>query len=96
MDWNRELCACVGIFTLVGGLDGAFIFDITDDHLDAFFLEDAPLGLCGAGGGEDGDAAELGPLGENCVQDEAANVARGAEEEDVLERHNVVYAAELE
>jgi hypothetical protein len=57
----------VYIHTFISSLNGIFIFKITDDYLHALLLEVFPLGLCSALRGEDGNAAELGALGEDCV-----------------------------
>jgi hypothetical protein len=57
----------VYILTFISSLDDRFIFKITDDYLHALLLELFSLGLCGALGGENGNAAELGALGEDCV-----------------------------
>lgn len=79
--------------TLIRLLDGLLVLDITDNDLDTLrglqVVKECGLGLRGGGRGEDGDAVELVARGEDAGQDVFADVARGAEEEDVagLEGH---------
>lgn len=72
--------------TLVGSLDGILVFDVTNKNLDLLLLQFGEVRgfrLCRARGSKDGDAGELGARGEDGVEDEGADLACGAEEEEV-------------
>lgn len=73
--------------------DGLLVPDVSDNDFDALggpqVVKKCGFRLRGGGRGEDGDAVERVARGEDRGQDVPADVARGAEEEDVarLERH---------
>jgi hypothetical protein len=80
----------IGIFTVIGSLDGVLIFDITNDYLDILPFQCFQIrgfGLGSAWGSKDGHPAELGPRGEDGGQDERADLARCTEEKYILGSH---------
>lgn len=77
---------------LVRFFDGIFVFDVANDHLDVLlleFLQMGGFGLCCMRGSKDRDAVEFSSCGEDCVQDERANLTCCTEKEDILRSHGI-------